>query len=241
VRVALDTSTEVGNRCARVLLGEASVSYLGVMNGTVPSRHRSGPISDLSGFDVLVSDGTSDIHSLIGRASVADVPVVLWSDEAGVGKGSTRVPIVYGANVATALTAALRSHPAAEIDAEDVVRVSWTEPGKPHRSGIAITFPEPVGNQWGKKRGSGTFVALVEDEWAGAVVDIEGPRGRRIVGVSDHGAYMEATVLAATALAVATTTLEPKLTPANVIAADVLDRLADVELEVAVWRSSDDI
>lgn len=243
MRIALDAGTEVGNRCARTLLGESSVSYLGIVNEPVPSRRRSGPISDLAGFDVLVTDGSSDIHSLLGRASVAQVPIVVWEDEPGLASGSAPVPVVHGANVATALTSALAAHPAAAASDSDSVRISWTEPGKPHRSGTPVTFPEPVGNQWGRKRAPGRFVAIVDDEWAGAVVDVDGPDGRRIVGVSDHGAYMEASVLAATALATASVMashgLDLKVTSASSLASIVLDKLADVELEIAVWRSSD--
>lgn len=239
MRVALDTGTEVGNRCARVLLGESSISYLGIVNEPVPSRRRSGPISDLTGFDVLVTDGSTDAHSLLGRASVARVPMVLWEDGPRIASGSTPVPVVHGANVATALTSALAAHPAAETYDTDSVRISWTEPGKPHRSGTPLTFPEPVGNQWGRKRAPGRFVAMVDNEWAGAVIDIDGPEGRRIVGVSDHAAYMEASVLAAAALAVGSQQLDAKVTPASSLGPILLEKLADVELEIAVWRSSD--
>lgn|GEM_PF-1634252 len=239
VKVALDTSTEVGNRCARVLLGETSVEYVGIVGDLIPSRRRSGPIKDLSAFDVLVSDGTKDFHTLMGRASVAGVPIVLWPELSPHDDGASTVPVLHGANLATTLTAALSTHPDAAVVPGDIVHVGWTEPGKPLRKGYPLTFPEPVGNVWSTGRSEGSHVAFVDDEWGGAVINIEGPGGRRIVGVSDHAAYLEAMVLAAVGLVAAEGTLEPAIASGTTRAEQVLNKLAELELEVAVWRSTD--
>jgi hypothetical protein len=239
VRVAVDTSTEVGNRMARVLLGESSVAYLGVLAGGVPTRSRSGPVEDLASFDVLISDGTSDFHFLVGRSSVAGIPLVLWNDLQPALAGSGYTPVIFGANVATALTAALSTHPVVSIAASDSVRVGWTEPGKPRRRGEPLHFPEPVGSSWGKRRKGAGFVVFRDDEWGGAVVDVQGETGRRIVGVADHSAYIEAITLAAVGILAAEGTYGPGTQAASVNADQLLDKVTELELEVAAWRSTE--
>lgn len=237
MRIAVDTSSEVGNRSVRALLSEATVDYLGVLNEQVPRRKRSGPMIDLDSFDVLVSDGTTDVHRLVGQCSVAGVPLVLWHDLDDDLRGPTSVPVVHGANVAEALTGALLSHPAAAVTDDDNVIVGWTEPGNPHRDGFALPFPEPIGSVWGRERAPGRFAALRDDEWGGAVVDINGPSGRRIVGVADHSAYIEAIVLAATAITTGAGHYNAGSHSASVAGEHLLNVLSDMELEIAVWRS----
>lgn len=239
MRVAVDTGTEVGNRMARVMLGEPSVSFLGVLAGGVPNRARTGPVEDLDSFDVLVSDGTSEFHSLVGRSSVAGIPLVLWREIDPTLDGSSQAPVIYGANVANALTAALTTHPDVAITPSDSVRIGWTEPGAPMRRGEPIPFPEPVGSSWAKRRKSGQFVAFREDEWGGAVVDVEGDAGRRIVGVADHSAYIEAITLAAVGLLAAEGAYGPRIQNTAQHPAQLLAKVTELELEVAVWRSTE--
>jgi hypothetical protein len=222
-----------------VLLGEASVEYLGILFGDVPTRKRSGPVTELSGFDVLISDGTTDIHRLMGHASVASVPLVLWKEGDPRSDGPASIPVLHGANVATALTAALLEHPDAAAAGDDAVRISWTEPGKPLKRGVPVIFPEPIGNVWARKRGKDRFVAFVDEEWGGAVVDVEGPSGRRIVGVSDHAAFTEAIVLAAVGLVAGEGNPEPTVCSAATKAEQVLNKIGALELDIAVWRSKD--
>lgn len=239
VRVAVDTSTKVGNRMVRVLLSESGVSYVGVLAGGVPNQSRSGPVEDLASFDVVVSDGTSDLDSLVGRTSVAGIPLVLWTDLDPALTGSAHTPVIFGANVATALTAALLTHPVVSTTASDSVRVGWTEPGKPKRRGEALHFPEPIGSSWAKRRSGAGFVAFRDDEWAGAVVDVQGETGRRIVGVADHGAYIEAITLAAVALLAAEGAYGPRFQDASTHADQLLNKVTELELEVAAWRSTE--
>lgn len=237
MRVAVDTSTEVGNRSVRALLSEDFVEHVGVLNEDVPKRARSGPMVDLASYDVMLSDGTTDFHRLVGHCSVARIPLVLWQDLDPTMQGPTSAPVVHGANVATALTAALCAHPSAAITDDDNVIVGWTEPGKPHRSGTPLPFPEPVGSAWGTERSPGRFAAMREDEWGGAVVDINGPAGRRIVGVADHSAYIEAITLAGTAITAANGQYEVGSSPASIADEHLLNVLTEMELEFAVWRS----
>lgn len=237
VRIAVDTASEVGNRTVQALLGERSVEYVGVLSVGTPRRKRSGPLTTLDGYDVVVSDGTSDIHVLAGRASVAGLPLVLWRDSEGHLDAPSHTPIINGANVASALTAALATHPAAATHPGDVVRIGWTEPGTPLKRGEPLPFPDPVGTIWTKKRGPGRFVGFRNDEWGGAVVDIDGPSGRRIVGVADHGAYLEAITLAAVALLAGEGVYDCRSQRAAARPERLLDKVYELELEVAVWRS----
>ncbi|MCZ7534339.1 MAG: hypothetical protein M5U23_13255 [Acidimicrobiia bacterium] len=243
VKVAVDTGTEVGNRAVRVLLGERSVDYIGVLAGGVPDRKRSGPVNDLDGYDVLMSDGTSDIHGLIGKAAVAGIPLVYWLDLDDHLDSPGHIPVIHGANVAAALTAALAVHPVATSHQGDEVRIGWTEPGKSLKRGQPMPFPDPIGNTWTKRRGkrrSGAdeFVGFRNDEWGGAVVDVEGPAGRRIVGVADHAGYIEAITLAAVSLLAGEGAYDSRSQAAASNPEQLLNKLGDLELEVAVWRSS---
>lgn len=238
MRVAVDTSTEVGNRSVRALLSEASIEHVGVLNESVPRRKRSGPMTDLASYDVLLSDGTSDVHRLIGQCSVARIPLVLWRELDPTLQGPTSVPVVHGANIAIALTSALCSHPGAGITDDDNVVVGWTEPGNPNRDGMALPFPEPVGSVWGVERSPGRFAAYRDDEWGGAVVDVNGPIGRRILGVADHSAYIEAITLAGTAIAAGEGHYEAGSSPASAASEHLLNTFTDMELEMAVWRSN---
>lgn len=237
MRVAIDTSTEVGNRSVRALLSEDFIEHIGVLNETVPNKARSGPVVDLASYDVLLSDGTTDFHRLVGQCSVAGVPLVLWHDHDATMGGTTSIPIVHGANVATALTAALCAHPNAQVTDDDNVIVGWTEPGKPQPSGEALPFPDPIGSVWGSRRSPGRYAALRDDEWGGAVVDIDGPAGRRIVGVADNSAYIEAITLAGTAITAANGQYANGPIPASEAGEHLVNVLIDMELEFAVWRS----
>lgn len=238
--MAVDTSTEVGNRAVRVLLADADVAFIGVLGEQVPERNRSGPIEHLTGFDVLISDGTTDLHRLLGRCSVEDVALVLWHD-ADLRDGDFSVPVVTGANVADALTAALLAHPTTGLSDDDTVLVGWTEPGSELSSGEPVIFPDPIGPQWGQERSSNgssrRVAAFRNDEWAGAVVDVDGADGRRIVGVSDHAAFMEAIVLAGTAIAVAQGAFPSGHSPASQQPEALLGVFNRLELEVATWHA----
>ena len=238
MRIALDTGTAVGFRTARVLLSEPSITHIGVLKSAVTTNGRSGAVKDLSSYDALVSDGTTDYHDLIGRCSVEGVPLVLWPDLPKLALGPSHLPVVKGANVAVALTAALAVHPTAAITPADNVRIGWTEPGSPQRSGASMPFPDPIGSVWSTERSPGRFVAFRDDEWGGAVVEATGNDGTRIVGVGDHAEFMEAIVLAAAAILAARGTYSPTIQDATIQPAALLDEVTRLELDVATWRSS---
>jgi len=171
--------------------------------GWKPSDSRVIQTKDVTDVDVLISDGTTPMASLVGRASVAGVPLVIWPDAAESEFGPASVPVIVGANVGSALVDALLTHPASMPTADETARVAWTEPGRPHRDGVPIAFPEPVGAAWTEERSKDRFVAYRDDEWAGATTVVDGVDGRRVVGVADHGAHLEALTLAAVGIVAA--------------------------------------
>lgn len=243
VKFALDSGTEIGQRSARILLGDPDCTSLMMLNkGWFPDDPRvvrgSGTSSDVIGVDAVISDGTSALSSLIAKASVAGVPLVVWPDAPASDLGPASIPAIVGANVGSALVDALLTHPASSPTAEDTVTLGWTEPGKPQRSGTPIAFPEPVGMARSDERQVGRFVAYRDDEWAGATTIVEGPSGRRVVGVSDLGTHLEALTLVAVSLAAARDSFPTGIQRAGHASAVILEEARGLELDVAVWRST---
>lgn len=236
---ALDSGSEIGQRTAWVLLGDTRCTQLVMLNpGWIPSSGRVIQTKDVTDVDVLISDGTMPLASLIGLASVAGTPLVIWPDTSKSEYGPASVPVVVGANVGSALVDALLTHPASMPTEDETVRVAWTEPGRPHRNGVPIAFPEPVGATWTEERSSGRFVAYRDDEWAGATTIVEGPAGRRVVGVTDNGAHLEALTLAAVGLVAAAGIFETGIQPPRRGLPEILTEARNLELDVAVWRST---
>ena len=237
--IALDSGSEIGQRTAWVLLGDARCTQLVMLNpGWKPSDSRAIQTKDVSDADVLISDGTTPTASLIGRASVAGTPLVIWPDATESEYGPASVPVIVGANVGSALVDALLTHPASMPTPEETATVAWTEPGRPHRGGVPIAFPEPVGAAWTEERSSGRFVAYRDDEWAGATTVVEGPGGRRVVGVADNGAHLEALTLAAVGFVAAAGYFEAGIQPPLFALSEILAEARNLELDVAVWRST---
>jgi hypothetical protein len=238
VRIALDTGTDVGQRTARIFLGDPRCDRLLLINSWwVPKDSRVCQTRDFSDVDVVVSDGTTPLTSLIGRSSVAGAPLVFWPDVPTSQLGAAAIAVIVGANVGSTLADALLTHPSSQPMQEDTVKVAWTEPGSPHRKGTPIAFPEPVGMAWSDKRAEGRFVAFRDDEWAGATTIVDGPSGQRIVGVADLGAHLEALTLAAVAFTAATGSFNPGIQSTAMARGAILSEARNLELDIAVWRS----
>ncbi len=236
---ALDSGSEIGQRTAWILLGDARCTQLVMLNpGWKPSDSRVIQTKDVTDVDVLISDGTTPMASLVGRASVAGVPLVIWPDAAESEFGPASVPVIVGANVGSALVDALLTHPASMPTADETARVAWTEPGRPHRDGVPMAFPEPVGAAWTEERSKDRFVAYRDDEWAGATTVVDGVDGRRVVGVADHGAHLEALTLAAVGIVAAGGFYEAGIQPPQLALPQILAEARNLELDVAVWRST---
>ena len=239
MRVALDSGSEVGQRAARILLSDDRRTELVMLNpGWRPSDARAIHARDVTDVDVVISDGTAPLASLIGRASVAGTPLVVWPDIPESGFGPATVPVVGGANVGSTLSNALVSHPASMPTSDESVRIAWTEPGRPHRTGTPIAFPEPIAMAWTNERSPGRFVAYRDDEWAGATTIVEGPGGRRVVGVADLGVHLEAITLVAVGLVAAGGHFESGIQTTERGLPAILAEVRNLELDVAVWRSN---
>lgn len=239
MRILLDATTEVGRRAGRVLFGEAAVDHVGVWDAPDTRRTaRSGPADDVGTYDVAVTDRADHFGELLARCAVAGVPLVLWHDAPDIARGGSTIPVVTGANVGSALSEVLAFHPSAHHHPDDQVEIAWTEPGRPLRSGTAVAFPEPIAMSWTRERSPGRLVAFRDDDWSGAVIKLDGPEGQRIIGVADHGAHLEALVLAATALSVIDGAYETGVHNAAEGGEHLMNRFRSVELDFAVWRSS---
>lgn len=239
VKFALDSGTEIGQRTAWILLGDARCTDLVMLDpGWRPDDPRVTYSRDVTDASVVISDGTTPLASLVGRASVAGIPLVFWSDVAEFELGPAAVPVLVGANVGTTLVDALLTHPASMPSDEESVKVAWTEPGLAHRGGIPMAFPDPVGMVWTEERSPGRFVAFRDDDWAGATTIVEGRAGQRVVGVADQGAHLEALTLASVAFVAAAGSFDPGIQKPVKALTEILTEARDLELEVAVWRSS---
>ena len=239
MKVLLDASGEVGQRAGRILLAEADIDFIGLWDQPEAKRgKRSGPASSASGFDIAVSDAERPSSRLAAQCAVESIPLVLWSDAADIPRGTASAPIVVASNVGNALAEVLPFHPSAARTDEDEVRICWTEPGKPLRRGEPVVFPDPVGTAWARERGPGLFVAKRDDLWGGAVVELNGPTGRRIVGVADNAAHLEALVLAAATLTAVDGAYPAEVVQASSAGEQLLNKLMGVELDFASWRSA---
>lgn len=239
MRVLVEAVGEVGQRTANILLAESRVEYIGVWNDRSTRRtRRSGPADSIDGYDIALSDSSHPRAELVARCSVAGIPIVLWADAPHIAPGASVVPIVTAANVGSALTAALLTHPAARPVDDEPTLVAWTEPGKRDRRGERIIFPDPIGVSTARERAPGMFVAHRSDEWAGAVVRVGPPEAPRVVGVADHAGHLEALVLAATTLITAEGAFAPGVHAAAERGEQLLNALRNVELDIAAWRSS---
>ena len=239
MKILLEASHEVGLRAGRVLLAERDVDFLGLWKAQGTTRSaRSGPAADVLGYDLAATDSAHGALDLAARCSVAGIPLVVWPDDADLPPGSAVAPVVTGANVGSALPAALLTHQAARRGDDDAVEIAWTEPGTPPRRGDFIAFPDPVGMARAYKRSRSTWVAPRDDEWGGAVVRVGSDEDLRIVGVADHAAHLEALVFAATILVASEGGYPPGVHRASEADEQLLNALRRVELDIASWRSS---
>ena len=219
-------------------MGDSRCERLVMINaGWIPSDSRVVQTRTFRDVDVVVSDGTTPLTSLIGRSSVAAAPLVVWPDVPASELGTATIPVIVGANVGSTLSDSLLTHPASQATQGDTVQVAWTEPGKPHRNGTPIVFPDPVGMAWSHERATNRFVALRDDEWAGATTIVDGPSGKRIVGVADLGVHLEALTLAAVAFTAAAGSFGPAIQSTVTAREAILSEARNLELDVAVWRS----
>ena len=228
MRIALNAIGEVGIRTGRILTAERDLVALGLWGDTsLGQDRRTIRISSLDGYDVLVTDdeeGGSVLAALAADDGVscalpgeASEEAILRFEESGDAVLVTRCSL-------DGLAETLAAHEAARIDETLETMIAWTEFGKPLKRGEPVAFPEPVGARWGEqvdRAGTITRIAVpVDGDWSGATVTVFGRIGgsteKRIIGVADETAHLQAIALAAGAVVAATTDLTGVITPADV-------------------------
>jgi hypothetical protein len=236
MRIAVHATGTIATRAFRMLLAEADVEMVGIVDRS-PSTNdiRVRRAGDLSGYDVVVSDGEEPAE-MARRAEAAGISCVLWRDDP-VPWGSTRT-LVRGANLGSGIAPALASHEAAVVGDAPRLTIAWTEPGRPLRQGVAAPFPDPVGSLWSEERTNGgrirMLAAPVQGDWAGALVIVGDPeRPDRIVGVADDARHLEAIALAAATAAVGRGRYPEGAVTVDAAAEDFLLLAISMGLEVA--------
>jgi hypothetical protein len=259
MRIALHAAGEAGRRASRVLLAERDLIALGLYGHPAAKStedRRMTAITDITGFDLLCTDTTVDPLGFARIAAEEGISCVLAADvlpEAALAArfraaGNT---LLTGAGLASGIAESLAARELEYLDARPRVRISWTEPGKPLGSGEAVPFPDPVGASWGRKlpRDAADRVetirvaAPIEGEWAAAVAEVSGTSDgapvRRVIGVADHAAHLEALALAAGVAAVAAGAAGPGARRPAEIAADYLAAALRMGMDVAAFTAAD--
>lgn len=217
MRLALLSTTDIGTRCGRALLGEGSLEALGLI-GKRPTGGDERIVEtgrDLSGWDVLVSD---DPAAGIRLARRSGLPLAIPSPDPDARHrlSGLRSPVLASCD-ASGLGGALLAQVTANAGELLEGVVAWTVPGSLLRAGDPVSFPDPVGPRWSRplvplpawaETGTRVLIAPGDPDWLGVVARValattDGVVSRTL-GVADHPAYLEAIALAAGALTLAT-------------------------------------
>ncbi len=244
----------------RALLGEPDLAGIGIWksNPRLPHDRRLGPIDDLLGYDVLVTDDAS-VKPMLIDAIDARIPLVVSADDldnSAIAEEliQAQVPALIGANLRSGLVHALLAELRGSFDEVLEGSVAWTEPGRPFRLGQGVEFPGPVGPLWAKETDKEWFPpgpvktrrlrAPVEGPWAGIVITLSGLVSDGIVsrtlGVSDDREYLSALSLAAGAAAMARNGLPAGLWWAGNFAEPFLEAATSMGLATAVFEKRHD-
>ena len=241
MRVAIHQTSEIANRAGRVLLAERSLTALGLVDSAPSGRNeRVERVTALADYDVVFSDADDPVD-IAHRAAQAGVACVVRAETAPPWT-ATR-PLLVGATLGGAIAPALAVHEAAATAADEPVTLAWTVPGRPLRRGTAVAFPDPVGSLWADRRDPGPagtrLVAPVGGEWAAAMAMV-GPAGtpRRVVGIADLAAHLDALALAAGVKTVATGGFAPGVRTAADAAEPYLLSALGMGLEVAGFHAA---
>ena len=154
MRLALHAVGDVGTRAGNILLAEAGLTALGLYGQSKSTAdRRTMVITELTGFDVLVSDDLEAAEGLAGIAADDGLSCVLVADfapDAGLVKRfkSAGTTLLVGANLATGIAETLGAHEVARTDDDTSLTIGWTVPGRSLRRGEAVPFPDPVGARW---------------------------------------------------------------------------------------------
>lgn len=203
MRIALRQTTDLGLRAGRVLLGEKSLTTLGILDSQLETGadRRVRHIDNIGGFDVFVTDSEVDADADIKLAQDAGIPCVV--------PGTVEDPppdTIVGANARSGLAHALAEQEIRRVGVPLEVSIGWTSEGQELRRGTAIAFPDPIGSLWARRAPSlvhPTFVAPVPGEWSGLSVRVTSASSTgvstKLVGVADLTVHLDAIALAAAA------------------------------------------
>lgn len=241
MKIALDHTSEIGIRAGRLLLGERDLDRLGIVRRDVKDRDpRLQRVDRVTDFNVVVTDDPES--TILAEAVGAGVPCVLWADDGTFGIETGEVPVLTGSNLVTGIGRSLAERETGAAGPSADVLLSWTEPGKPLRSGEPITFPDPVGARWGARRRMTNHrlevAAPVPDEWAGVVVQTTTDDVTHTLGIADLATHLEAIALAAGAVAAATGPLPAGTHRPEDIADDYLLAALRIGLDIASFTSA---
>lgn len=210
MRVALHHTSDIGLRAGRILLAERDLQRLGVLGRrTNDPDPRLRSIESVDGYDLVVTDDPEP-ESIVAQAAAAGIHCVVWADGDGLADhdGLLKATLLRGANLSTGLALSLGAHETEILPEATTELVAWTEPGRALRSGVPISFPDPVGPRWGRirsdERGVRRVAVPLDGEWAAILARISDGATTRTVGVADLASHLEALALAAGVLAVST-------------------------------------
>lgn len=253
MRIALLATTDLGTRCGRALLAERSLETLGLV-GKRPVGGDDRIVQaggGLSGWDLLVAD---DAEAGIGLAREWDLPVATPSLDPEVRMDGLEIPVLASCDARGGLGPALLAQAAGGSGELLEGVVAWTAPGSPLRTGEPVSFPDPVGSRWARptpatptrvRQGTRFLVAPAPPDWLGVVAraTLATDEGivTRTLGVADHPAYLEGIALAAGALALAGTLLEPGLHQPDRISERYLERALEAGLGVASFTERESV
>lgn len=253
MKVAVHPVGEVGRRVIRILQAEPSITKVAAW-GIEQAGSRVLVVDDLDGFDVVVTDEYEPDELAVAclGASASLVTGNSWGSEPASGFTAAGLSLVVGANLETGLAASLALQEAALMDEPLEVRLAWTTPGRPHRRGEPIPFPDPVGSLWAREVDlmgwighdipAKAFEAPVEGQWAGAMAQVSGALDegvqRTIVGTADHAAYLAAIALASPVVPVGQALYPAGRQWASAAPSAYLDRALAAGLDVASFHET---
>ena len=206
--VAVHVEGDLAVRIARTLLAERGVRV--GMFGEAPTGGRVQSINDLAAADVMIADHGDLTEELEAQVIERGLPIIASGSHPSPAD-ATRVIVADGAN-AVHLAIATADHQLHDHREFVHATAAWTTVGRPLRSGVAATFPEPVGPRWAEDAPPPAagypligLAAPIEDTYAAASLRIVVGTGDGVedvtFGIVDHRDFMTAALLAAAALA----------------------------------------
>jgi len=193
MRIALAPGGESMLRVGRVLLADARVSAVGVPDSALGTHPRVTAIEDPASFDAVIAHDLGSAVTTVAWKS--GVPIVLATE-----LESPSESVADGANL-EGLARCLAQQALATVDGFSA-SVGWTTPGRKLMTGPSLAFPAPLGILK-VVDDRDVAVAPIDGDLAGAVVSASGRLGTATFGLVESRDFLEAIILAATAICVA--------------------------------------